>query len=86
PYSQVCNEKRFSVFCSAYRLELLVFLLDGLHEDLNCVKRKPYHVVKDADGRPNEEVAEEYWLIFPSIVQGQYRSTLEHTLTVDIML
>jgi len=41
--------------------ELLAFLLDGLHEDLNRVKRKPYHEVKDADGRPDEEVAEEYW-------------------------
>jgi len=35
--------------------------LDGLHEDLNRVKRKPYHEVKDADGRPDGEVAEEYW-------------------------
>lgn len=41
--------------------ELLAFLLDGLHEDLNRVKRKPYHEVKDADGRPDGEVAEEYW-------------------------
>ncbi|KAF3952305.1 hypothetical protein CMV_022127 [Castanea mollissima] len=41
--------------------ELLAFLLDGLHEDLNRVKHKPYMKTRDADGRPDEEVADEYW-------------------------
>lgn len=41
--------------------ELLAFLLDGLHEDLNRVKCKPYVEVKDGDDRPDEEVADEYW-------------------------
>lgn len=41
--------------------ELLAFLLDGLHEDLNRVKQKPYIETKDADGRPDEEVADEFW-------------------------
>lgn len=41
--------------------ELLAFLLDGLHEDLNRVKRKPYIETKDSDGRPDEEVANECW-------------------------
>ena len=41
--------------------ELLAFLLDGLHEDLNRVKKKPYVEVKDGDGRPDNEVADEYW-------------------------
>lgn len=36
-------------------------MLDGLHEDLNRVKYKPYMEVKDGDGRPDEEVADEYW-------------------------
>lgn len=50
-------------FVSAYLLsqELLAFLLDGLHEDLNRVKSKPYIEAKDAEGRPDEEVADEYW-------------------------
>lgn len=39
----------------------MAFLLDGLHEDLNRVKFKPYIKSKDADGRPDEEVADEYW-------------------------
>lgn len=41
--------------------ELLGFLLDGLHEDLNRVKKKPYIEAKDADGRPDDEFAEECW-------------------------
>lgn len=31
--------------------ELLSFLLDGLHEDLNRVKNKEYIELRDADGR-----------------------------------
>ncbi|OMO68655.1 Peptidase C19, ubiquitin carboxyl-terminal hydrolase 2 [Corchorus olitorius] len=64
--------------------EFLAFLLDGLHEDLNRVKCKPYIEAKDAEGRPDEEVAEEYWRnhlarndsIIVDVCQGQYRSTL----------
>lgn len=40
---------------------MLAFLLDGLHEDLNRVKQKPYIEMKDSDGRPDEEVASECW-------------------------
>ncbi|CAK7342097.1 unnamed protein product [Dovyalis caffra] len=64
--------------------EFLSFLLDGLHEDLNRVKSKPYIAIKDAEGRPDEEVAEEYWRnhlarnnsIIVDLCQGQYQSTL----------
>ncbi|XP_059659946.1 ubiquitin carboxyl-terminal hydrolase 5 isoform X1 [Cornus florida] len=64
--------------------ELLAFLLDGLHEDLNRVKHKPYIKCRDADGRPDEEVADEYWAnhiarndsIIVDVCQGQYKSTL----------
>lgn len=28
---------------------------------MNRVKNKPYAEVKDSDGRPDEEVADEYW-------------------------
>ena len=37
--------------------ELITFLLDGLHEDLNRIKKKPYVETKDADGRPDHIVA-----------------------------
>ena len=41
--------------------ELLSFLLDGLHEDLNRVKCKPDAEAKDGDGRSDEDIADEYW-------------------------
>ncbi|GLT64638.1 hypothetical protein SLA2020_371180 [Shorea laevis] len=64
--------------------ELLAFLLDGLHEDLNRVKQKPYIEMKDSDGRADEEVAAECWRnhkarndsVIVDICQGQYKSTL----------
>jgi hypothetical protein len=64
--------------------ELLAFLLDGLHEDLNRVKKKPYVEMKEADGRPDEDVSKEAWSLHKSrndsIVvdwfQGQLKSTL----------
>ena len=36
-------------------------MLDGLHEDLNRVKQKPYIETKDSDGLPDVEVADECW-------------------------
>ncbi|KAK2508712.1 hypothetical protein MC885_000464 [Smutsia gigantea] len=51
--------------------ELLSFLLDGLHEDLNRIKKKEYVELRDAAGRPDQahhppwhcqqEVAQEAW-------------------------
>jgi len=41
--------------------ELISYLLDGLHEDLNRVKDKPYTEAKDYDGRPDEILARESW-------------------------
>ncbi|KAK3002883.1 hypothetical protein RJ639_019247 [Escallonia herrerae] len=75
---------QFSGFNQHDSQELLAFLLDGLHEDLNRVKCKPYVEAKDGDGRPDEEVADEYWQnhlarndsIIVDVCQGQYRSTL----------
>ena len=64
--------------------ELVTFLLDGLHEDLNLVKEKPYTVAVEADGRPDAEVAEIAWnqhlernqSEIVSLFQGQYKSRL----------
>ncbi|KAL6567025.1 hypothetical protein OROMI_015429 [Orobanche minor] len=75
---------QFSGFNQHDSQELLAFLLDGLHEDLNRVRCKPYVEAKDYDGRPDEEVADEYWRnhlarndsIIVDVCQGQYRSTL----------
>lgn len=39
-----------------YSQELMSFLLDGLHEDLNLVTGKPYIVQPDSDERTPDEV------------------------------
>ena len=41
--------------------ELMNYLLDGLHEDLNLVNKKPYVEEKEAEGRPDQVVAAERW-------------------------
>ena len=44
---------RFSGYQQQDSQELMAFLLDGLHEDLNRIKQKPYVEQKDFDGRPD---------------------------------
>eukprot|EP00250_Pteridium_aquilinum_P022705 c25588_g1_i1 orf=296-1549(+) len=64
--------------------ELLAFLLDGLHEDLNRVRQKPFIELKDLEGRTDDDVANQSWKnhkarndsIIVDICQGQYKSTL----------
>ncbi|XP_061124978.1 ubiquitin carboxyl-terminal hydrolase 15-like isoform X2 [Syngnathus typhle] len=64
--------------------ELLAFFLDGLHEDLNRIRKKPYIQLKDANGRPDKVVAEEAWenhikrndSIIVDIFHGLFKSTL----------
>jgi ubiquitin carboxyl-terminal hydrolase 4/11/15 len=67
--------------------ELLAFLLDGLHEDLNRVKEKKYveALGDEDDQRPEDVIAEETWAyhkarndsIIVDNFQGMYKSTLE---------
>lgn len=45
---------QFSGYQQQDSQELLAFLLDGLHEDLNRVKKKPYLALRDAEGRPDD--------------------------------
>ncbi|XP_023573530.1 ubiquitin carboxyl-terminal hydrolase 11 isoform X1 [Octodon degus] len=64
--------------------ELLSFLLDGLHEDLNRVKKKEYVELCDAGGRPDQEVAQEAWQnhkrrndsVIVDTFHGLFKSTL----------
>ena len=75
---------QFSGYSQQDSQELLAFLLDGLHEDLNRIKKKPYVEEKDSDGRPDEVVAAEAWHNYrqrnDSVVvdnfQGLYKSCL----------
>ncbi|KAH8927655.1 peptidase C19, ubiquitin carboxyl-terminal hydrolase 2, partial [Atractiella rhizophila] len=67
--------------------ELLGFLLDGLHEDLNRIKKKPYVEDPDWEGggdRELLELADKSWenyrrrndSVVVDLFQGQYQSTL----------
>eukprot|EP00871_Galdieria_phlegrea_P005085 jgi/Galph1/5578/GphlegSOOS_G4277.1 len=64
--------------------ELMAFLLDGLHEDLNRIKQKPYVEVIEGGDRPDDEVAAVAWQqhlqrnnsIVVDLFQGQYKSTV----------
>lgn len=64
--------------------ELLSFLLDGLHEDLNRIKQKPYIPIDDSSSLPDQVIAKKSWenhkkrndSIIVDLFQGQFRSTL----------
>jgi ubiquitin C-terminal hydrolase len=45
---------QFSGYQQQDSQELLTFLLDGLHEDLNRIKQKPYIELKDSENRLDE--------------------------------
>nr|CAI5835190.1 unnamed protein product [Callosobruchus analis] len=55
--------------------ELLAWLLDVLHEDLNRVAKKQYIELKDSGGRPDEVVAEEAW---------QLHLNRDHSIITDL--
>jgi ubiquitin carboxyl-terminal hydrolase 6/32 len=75
---------QFAGFQQQDAQELLAFLLDGLHEDLNRVHKKVYRELKDSDGRPDQEVADEAWdyhlernqSIVVDLFHGQLKSRL----------
>lgn len=64
--------------------EFMAFLLDGLHEDLNRIKDKPYVEEVEGAGKPDAEVANEAWRRYRSrndsvivdLFQGQLKSKL----------
>lgn len=64
--------------------ELLAFLLDGLHEDLNRILSKPYRELPDFDNMADQEIAQESWSyhkarndsIIVDLFQGQFKSRL----------
>ena len=57
-------QPRFSGYQQHDSQELLSFLLDGLHEDLNRVLRKPATQGVESGGREDEEVAREAWAVY----------------------
>ncbi|XP_033646782.1 ubiquitin carboxyl-terminal hydrolase 19-like [Asterias rubens] len=75
---------QFMGFAQHDAQEFMAFLLDGLHEDLNRVKNKPYVEAEDSDDKPDEEIAEVAWQahkkrndsFIVDLFQGQYKSKL----------
>uniref|UniRef100_UPI00358F3F17 ubiquitin carboxyl-terminal hydrolase 15-like isoform X2 n=1 Tax=Myxine glutinosa TaxID=7769 RepID=UPI00358F3F17 len=75
---------QFSGFQQQDSQELLSFLLDGLHEDLNRIRNKPYVELHDHGDRADEDVAKEAWTrhclrnnsIIVDIFHGLFKSTL----------
>jgi ubiquitin carboxyl-terminal hydrolase 4/11/15 len=75
---------QFSGYAQHDSQELLGFLLDGLHEDLNRIKQKPYIEIGDSDDKPDEVLANELWdihkkrndSIIVDLFQGQFKSTV----------
>ena len=83
--------QRFAPQFSGYQQhdsqELVAFLLDGLHEDLNRVLKKPYVEKPDWEGGGDKELidlANKSWegymkrndSVIVDLFQGQYKSTL----------
>ncbi|KAK3602943.1 hypothetical protein CHS0354_039361 [Potamilus streckersoni] len=75
---------QFTGFAQHDAQEFMAFLLDGLHEDLNRVQKKPYTQTVEDGGRPDEVVASEAWEVYKKrndsfivdMFQGQYKSKL----------
>lgn len=75
---------RFSGYGQQDSCELLNFVLDLIHEDLNRVKKKPYVEMPDSDGRPDEELSRISWQgflarnqsIIVDLMYGQLKSTV----------
>ncbi|KRX05578.1 hypothetical protein PPERSA_12756 [Pseudocohnilembus persalinus] len=75
---------QFSGYSQQDSYELLSYLLDGIHEDLNRVKQKPYIEAIESDGTQVEEIAEKSWenylkrnnSIITDLFVGQFKSIL----------
>ncbi|XP_063389066.1 LOW QUALITY PROTEIN: ubiquitin carboxyl-terminal hydrolase 32, partial [Cydia fagiglandana] len=67
--------------------ELLAWLLDTLHEDLNRAAAKPLPI-RDSDGRPDQEVAAEAWAAYAarnaSIVTDLFYGQLKSRVRCDV--
>lgn len=75
---------QFSGYQQQDSQELLSFLLDGLHEDLNRIQKKPYVEAVESNGRSDEVVSAESWDAYKmrndshivDTFQGQLKSKL----------
>lgn len=77
---------RFSGYGQQDACELLNYLLDLIHEDLNRVKKKPYVETPDHDGtKSDSEMSKVFWKVFLArnqsivvdLMYGQLKSTVQ---------
>ena len=79
--------RQFQGFAQHDSQEMLSFLLETLHEDLNKVTKKPYIEYKDSNDRPDAEVSQEFWegfkkrekSLFVDLFYGQLKSRVQCT-------
>lgn len=75
---------RFSGYGQQDAAELVNYLLDLIHEDLNRITKKPYVEISEEQDRSDEVVAKEYWdaylarnqSIIVDLMYGQLKSTV----------
>ncbi|CDW54707.1 UCH domain containing protein [Trichuris trichiura] len=76
--------KRILFQCTQDAQELMAFLLDGLHEDLNRIKRKPYVEAKEMENEADEILAENAWRYYKmrndSIITDLFNGLLKSTV------
>eukprot|EP01124_Arcella_intermedia_P025056 TRINITY_DN4398_c0_g1_i1.p1 TRINITY_DN4398_c0_g1~~TRINITY_DN4398_c0_g1_i1.p1 ORF type:complete len:1098 (+),score=233.90 TRINITY_DN4398_c0_g1_i1:166-3459(+) len=81
-------DARFAGYQQHDSQELLVFLLDGIHEDLNRIKKKPYVEKVEGAGLNDTEIAKLSWeghkARNDSIVVDYFQGQLKSTLTCPI--
>lgn len=75
---------QFSGYAQHDSQELMMFLLDGLHEDLNRIHKKPYQESVDSDDRPLRQKAAEAWLYHKmrndSVIVENFHGMLKSTV------
>eukprot|EP00347_Sterkiella_histriomuscorum_P008234 403345866 len=85
---------QFQGFAQHDSQEMLSFLLETLHEDLNDVSAKPYVEYKDFDGRKDDIISTEYWegfkkrekSLFVDLFYGQLKSRVQCTVCNKISI
>uniref|UniRef100_A0A5S6QVM2 Ubiquitin carboxyl-terminal hydrolase n=1 Tax=Trichuris muris TaxID=70415 RepID=A0A5S6QVM2_TRIMR len=83
-----CTVGRFQPMFSGFQQqdaqELMAFLLDGLHEDLNRIRRKPYVEAKELENECDEVLAENAWRYYKmrndSIITDLFNGLLKSTV------
>lgn len=85
---------KFSGFGQQDSCELINYVLDLMHEDLNRVVVKPYIELQDSNGRDDSVVSAEHWAAFLArnksiivdLMYGQLKSTVQCLVCQNISI